>query len=562
VKHAAMTLVAAVAAAALSGCGPATAPPAGPLVPPVVAPAGLDVAVVGLEVTQGSQTYPAQDVPLVQNRSGWVRVFLRASAANALTPTVRVRFRVGATVHDLLLPPPAAAVPTAVDPLLPDASWNAAVPADWFQPGASVEVDLPLFADADASNDRLAPRTLDVKALATWRVTLIPVHTTDGLTGTVETASRDRVAFVDFARRIHPVPDAVDVRVAAVFSSSAGSLASGQSAWSTVLSEIDAKRAADGASDRYYYGVVATSYTSGIAGLGYVGAPGAVGWDRSSAPQVLAHEVGHNFGRDHSPCGSPSGVDPSYPTTGDYAGGHIGVPGWDVFSAAANLKAPALYTDIMGYCGSQWVSDYTYRGVLKFRQASGMAAQAQAVGKAAGEGLLVWGRIEDGQVVLEPAFRVPATANLPESGPLAWEARDVDGRVLARVSFQARPMADGPGDSAAFAFVVPLTPEALAAAGSQHLLAGSGRELAMRQRQVAVEGSPAPSPVPTAATGGRLVWDARRHPVAMLRDARSGEVRGFARGGSAELGAPGEDLEVHLSDGVRSGLAIRIPAAK
>jgi hypothetical protein len=38
----------------------------------------------------------------------------------------------------------------------------------------------------------------------------------------------------------------------------------------------------------------------------------------------------------------------------------------------------------------------------------------------------------------------------------------------------------------------------------------------------------------------------------MVRDAKTGEVRGFLRGGQAEIEDAPSDLEVQFSDGVRS----------
>jgi hypothetical protein len=53
---------------------------------------------------------------------------------------------------------------------------------------------------------------------------------------------------------------------------------------------------------------------------------------------------------------------------------------------------------------------------------------------------------------------------------------------------------------------------------------------------------------------GQLSWNAQNYPVLMLRDARRHEVRGFVRGGSALLEDVPDDLEIHFSDGVRSGM--------
>ena len=50
-------------------------------------------------------------------------------------------------------------------------------------------------------------------------------------------------------------------------------------AWGAVLNEIFTLQTAEG-TGKYFYGVVATTYSSGIAGIGYVGNKGAVGWDQ------------------------------------------------------------------------------------------------------------------------------------------------------------------------------------------------------------------------------------------------------------------------------------------
>jgi hypothetical protein len=515
----------------------------------------LDLTIDGLYLTQSTQSYPTPAVPLIKDRSAWVRVFVKANEANNVAPQVRVRFLNGATTNTLTMSAGGTSVPQTVDPEDAAASWNAPVPTAWIQPGVQVVADVDpsgLIPETSKSNNQFT-ESPDVRTLKAWKMTLIPVHTGDGRVGGVENASRGRNLWVDFAKRLHPVPDAVDVTVGPVMNSSVGTLASSGTGWSSVLSELSAKRAADGVTDRYYYGVVSVNYSSGVAGLGYIGFPAAMGWDYSSGPEVLAHEVGHNFNRQHSPCGGASGTDPNYP----YAGGFIGVPGWDVFAASNNLKTSALYTDIMGYCGTQWISDYVYKSELDFRAASplGLVASPQIVNATnSSEGLLVWGRIEDGRMILEPAFRVRSTGVAPPAGPYTWEARDAAGRVVASASFDAPQMADLPeGPVRAFSLVVPMTSQALEASYSLRISQGD-RELA-RQVRLAADVSGAADPVrwQELPEGGlQLYWNAGRHPVLMLRDAETGEVRGFLRGGNAQIENAPADLEIHFSDGVRS----------
>jgi hypothetical protein len=542
----------------------------------VTASAGLDLTIDGLYITQATQNYPAHDVGLISGRSAWVRVFVLANQANTATPQVKVNFTNGSTTNTLTINAPGSAVPTSVDVTNANASWNAAVPAGWITTGTTVSADVDptnAIAESNESNNHFSYGALNVQSVHQWKITLIPIHTTDGRTGTVENASRTKTDLVDPAHRLYPVPDTVDVVVGPTFNSSTTGasplLLSDGTNWGSVLSELLAKRTADGVTDRYYFGFVNVSYTSGVAGLGYIGGPAAMGWDVTSSGQagtqwVLAHEEGHNFGRQHSPCGGASNPDPNYP----YAGGTIGVPGWDVFVASGNIK-PITDTDIMGYCSNQWISDYVYKSVLSFRasnsfdvveQDSTTSAAIAQPPAAAKEGLLIWGRLEKGRMILEPAFRVAATGAPVTEGPYLWEAKDAKGQVLSRMPFQMYEVADVPNDEQQhFAFVVPLDSTVMDALDSMHVTKGA-TELAMQK-------SKATAQIQSAVQAFRIVnlpnrqaqihWDALTHPVAMLRDAKTDEVRGFLRGGDADIEDLPDNAELQLSDGVKSSVVLR-----
>jgi hypothetical protein len=173
------------------------------------------------------------------------------------------------------------------------------------------------------------------------------------------------------------------------------------------------------------------------------------------------------------------------------------------------------------------------------------------------QGLLVWGRIENGELTLEPAFRVPVKNSYQETGAYTWEARDAIGRVLANVSFSPHEVADGPDTTSLqmFSFVVPLQADILAAIESIHVRLGN-QEMAQK-----VQTALAPSEADLQNTvrvedlpdhGARVVWDADRYPVVMLRDALTREVRGFLRGGNAEIVDAPAQIEVHVSGGIQS----------
>ena len=178
-------------------------------------------------------------------------------------------------------------------------------------------------------------------------------------------------------------------------------------------------------------------------------------------------------------------------------------------------------------------------------------------------GLLVWGRIVDGVVMLEPAFEVTAPAWLPSGrGAFALEALDASGLVVYAAAFDGEVVADQAQDERHFAFVVPLTrvgalarlqvrggvatsvrtSRAAIAAGVQAL------PLAVQRQQTATMAA-------ASREGGervRLRWDAGAYPMALVRDAATGDILSFARGGDVALVGEAAALDITFSDGVRS----------
>jgi hypothetical protein len=148
--------------------------------------------------------------------------------------------------------------------------------------------------------------------------------------------------------------------------------------WSGTLEQVRRQRQTDApAADVYYYGFLKPAATlrefcrgGCTAGVGYVGdvrsgatrvSIGLAYADEGSA-EIMAHEVGHNHGRNHAPCapgGQISGVDGQFP----HDGARLGVWGYD--HRERELIDPNEATDIMGYCDAKWISDYTYKGLVE-----------------------------------------------------------------------------------------------------------------------------------------------------------------------------------------------------
>jgi hypothetical protein len=69
--------------------------------------------------------------------------------------------------------------------------------------------------------------------------------------------------------------------------------------------------------------------------------------------------LGHIHDRGHAPCGGAGNPDEDFP----YAGGGIGVEGWDILEE--ERISPDEHDDLMGYCKPDWVSDYTFTELHK-----------------------------------------------------------------------------------------------------------------------------------------------------------------------------------------------------
>ncbi len=133
--------------------------------------------------------------------------------------------------------------------------------------------------------------------------------------------------------------------------------------------------------------------------------PRSAGTSANSRGSVAAHEWGHNWGRKHAPCGGVSGADPELPLQrrrdrrGGLRHGRSGA------QAGRLARSHGLLQRRMDQRLHLHRRDELPGERVRSR-AGGMAAAVQPA-------LLVWGRIEDGRAVLEPAFRVTARPSLP-----------------------------------------------------------------------------------------------------------------------------------------------------
>ncbi|WP_257311046.1 IPT/TIG domain-containing protein [Geothrix fuzhouensis] len=532
----------------------------------------LDLHVENVQLTQSTQDLYGS-VPIVAGKDGLIRAFVLANQANTATPSVKISVMDNNAVPVPGYPKVVAAtrsgVPTSLDESSLASSWNLAVPGTDLTliiQGVyliSAEIDPGgLIPEADKTNNAQV-RSFSGIAVPTFRTTIFPVALSTG-TGNITEANKG--AWVARLAQMYPVAG-VDVTVGATFTSSV-TLKDDGTGWDTLLSDLTAKHLLDGTSDRYYFGALNVSYTSGVAGVGYVPPDPttpfkyrtAIGWDKTgyqdggNFPEVFAHETGHNMGRQHSPCGSAANPDPNYP----YAGGLIGVWGYD--TTAGLLKAPTTYKDIMGYCSPDWVSDYVYKKILDFRGATGgfltvgtgeaPLPKAQAREQAAAqECLIVRGIVHDnGEVEILPSFRtraLPSTA--AKTGEYALECVDQKNVAVFTAPIELMELGCWPkGHESHFVMALPIDATTLDTIAGLRVMKG-GKTLASLGATAGVALSPEVQRLSEDKV--QLTWDATLHPAALVRDADTGEVIAILSGGRQTFTTRAKRFDLALSRG-------------
>ena len=489
-------------------------------------------------LTQATQSWD-HPVPLLAGEPALLRVFVMAPSGSAATmPDVTATFHVdGAERHTVRMPASAQVIPAEVEEGDLALSVNAEIPAEVIAPGLAmvIEVDPDRTLDPALGVTKRIPESgrmpVDVRAVPPFQLTLIP-FLWDGVADSsvvqsvnemAEDASGGHESFRD-VRTLLPVAEMAVTAHEPVSMSHSNA--------SELLAQIEAMRLMEGGSG-YWMGVAEprpgarSVWRPGVAQVG-----GHVSYFRphAASASTMAHELGHNLGLLHAPCGNPGGVDPWFP----HNAGRIGAWGFDFERSAL---VPPITPDLMSYCGSssRWMSDYHFNKTLAHRlanddtSAAAMAAEADPV-----RTLLLWGgRDEDGVPYLDPAFVVDAAPSLPTAGgEYTIDGATADGTPLFSYAFDMPDIGDPEGEETSFVFTLPVQP-------------GWGDNLAS---------------ITLSGPGGSAVLDETTdQPMAILRDPSSGQVRAFLSGNlppaaqaaaDAVGQATGQGLETLFSRGI------------
>ncbi len=536
-----------------------------PLADPALPPEGFHFRVEGAHVNQGSQTMSGE-IPLVAGRPGLLRVWVSASRAAGPLPDVRARLHLpGGQVIDTLLAPPAflETTPAEVTSDAGTPAWSLVLPASWIGPGLRIEAEVDpehrigvnsrRLHHLGKERDGIAP---GVEVLEPFRIRFIPLRdNASGLEGRIDEANAHH--FMSATRRMLPLADdriSVGPPLHLDLIDASGRV-------TVALPELRAAWAVSAFRDHYVHGIFSADLPRRFFGVAYRPAdpsrPAPIGQSYDRLPQAagtVAHELGHNMGLGHAPCGDPMPPDLD---GGLREGGTIGYPGWDL--QQGRLVSPSSHRDFMGYCQPRWPSDRSFDRMLRWRLAAPFGTPTLATpAVAASPGLLLWGRSHAGGIELEPALPVEAPALVPAGAGGSHRALGIDrrGRVLFDFRFEpdAVPHAPDPTERH-FAFVIPLDPGALASLGELRVEGPGGAAVRVVRPGAFPDAPPAGARLLRSSPAGggveRLSWDPAVLPLAVARDPETGEIRGFFRSGEVALEGELASMEFLFSDGVR-----------
>lgn len=351
---------------------------------------------VKVPIVSNGQAVTERNAEIVAGKDAAVRVFVEPQAAWQ-PRNIEVRLTLSDGAEPQLFESEKTVTQASSDADL-ESTFNFEIPAEALTEQTTYQVEIRETStcttlEGATMNARFpadAPALLGARTTYPVKVTLIPVaYDTDGSGRLPDTSEEQQEDFRSEMVALYP---AIELTL-----SVHEPISTNESSLSAMLNQIRALREDDDtAIDQHYYGLVSPadtfreycngSCTTGIASFGFArnGASASSGMGigfLGSAAGTFVHELGHMHNRPHAPCGGASDPDPDFP----YDGGGIGVWGYDLRSKEF-LDPAEGFTDFMGYCRDNWISDYNYQ--LLFDRIIEIASEG---GQAGGQALRIAG---------------------------------------------------------------------------------------------------------------------------------------------------------------------------
>jgi Peptidase M66 len=354
---------------------------------------------------------------LVAGKDVLVKVNVTTNKPTEAKPagSLQVQTSTGQLVQTIALTPPTGSLPASV-PAVPSFtdSYTAVLPGNLVKAGLRLTASLPNGKSASS----ITPRVGSSVAI---KFVVVPIQIA-GATGSVPVADsfvQARIPSISVTQSTHPTYIAQGITA----------LPTNDGQWDTAFASLllqlsDLHRIENAPNTTYYYGST-PKLTAGLAGAAGVFGKSSVGFDnpnKAKVLQMIVHELGHNFGLIHAPCGNPASVDAQYP----YTNGHLGSGSRFVWGYNAPSKTFIDPRDnnrweIMSYCSpGDTFSDYNYRKVQAYLAAPANAQLNYAAAPSVSgpqDLLLISGKIVAGKAQLQPIKSFVGEPKLLPDGP-------------------------------------------------------------------------------------------------------------------------------------------------
>ncbi len=440
--------------------------------PIITKPVTADLTITGVEITQAIQK-ANNSIPLVANRNTVVRVFAEAPVSGPINNVV-VRLtavRGASTIGTLNSAPITIPVDATRDSF--NSTVNFELPSGWLTGNVSLTATIDpdnSIPEANEGNNTVT-QAMNFNDVPDLQIRIVPInytHTGPTAPGFYPAQSVDYIS--DWLMRAYPIDNVqITIRSPYNFTGNLQDAFYWQNGATGLLDHMYELKLADGFPEDtpvVYYAFVPISngstqwFNSGIAGIGWIGYRESVGLnlmgygtDVDATGKLAGHEIGHNMGRRHAPCGNPGGPDPSYP----YAGASIGEYGLDIPNGV--FWSPATAVDIMSYCEPAWISDYTYIGLYNDQRANGLAALP---GTAVDSMIVSASLSDEGVVTLAPSYAFASYPSTGASSDYRVELLDESGDVLVSQPMQLREAEEDEAWGRMLTAVLPLPSKATA----------------------------------------------------------------------------------------------------
>lgn len=527
---------------------------------------GANLSLAQVRLTQGAQDVDGS-IPMVANMAAAVNVLITRSRESPAEVPVVLRLYRGGTLVRTDTAHTVAVLGPSINAASPSAQFL--IPAALVTDSLSWQIEIdPAQSVADSTrSDNLLPAigstAVAVVSIPPLAVHFVPLSLSAQGDATGNVSTTNVVDYMTNLREMLPT-GAITASVGLPLSvqASFGFAPTGGAAtfWQPVLQDLDVARMLSSDPSGTWYGVapLPSGFSKVLSG-GHAYIPGNAadfsGGTRSAvsleitpafgsnyARELVAHELGHTFGRSHAPgCGAGSPIDDAFPG----ALGSIGTAGHDVWSwatgvtARANSRA-ATTGDVMSYCSPVWSSPYTWNAVLHWRQASGAASVAST---SRAHVTLVAGSIAaDGEVTLRPALEADAVLPAPDAtGDVTVELRGADNAILRSTRVRSSALSES-GGARHFIAILPTASNAAELLIARTVSGGS----ATLRRRTQVDDLSAR----ITRSGATEITSSAGNAI-LARDGATGDVIGIGWTGRVTLPArAGYSLTV--SDGVRS----------